>query len=77
VEEGERWGACKLLRVPFGLNLDTTEMDVFIIEKLQKKLNYWNNLHLPLASTTIVINSMLKSTLVCKVQLKVQQATKV
>jgi hypothetical protein len=35
VKDGE---LIKLLGVPFGLNLDTKEVDAFLIEKLQKKL---------------------------------------
>ncbi len=53
----------KLLGVPFGLNLDTKEVDAFLIEKLQKKLRHWNILHLPLVGRAIVINSVSASTL--------------
>jgi hypothetical protein len=42
--------------MPFGLNLDTKEVDAFLIEKLQKKLKYWSILHLPLVGRAIVIN---------------------
>jgi hypothetical protein len=37
VKDGE---LVKLLGVPFGLNLNTKEVDVFLIEKLWKKLKY-------------------------------------
>jgi hypothetical protein len=49
------------LGVHFGLNLDTKEVDAFLIEKLQKKLRHWNTLHLPLVGRVVVVNFMLAS----------------
>ncbi len=52
----------KLLGVPFGLNLNAKEVDVFLIEKLSKKLKYYNTIHLPLISRVVVVNFVLAST---------------
>ncbi len=53
----------KLLGVPFGLNLNAEEVDVFLIEKLSKKLKYYNTIHLPLIGKVVVVNFVLASTL--------------
>jgi hypothetical protein len=53
----------KLLGVPFGLNLNAKEVDIFLIEKLWKKLKYCNTIHLPLIGRVVVVNFVLASTL--------------
>jgi hypothetical protein len=60
VKDGE---LIKLLGVPFGLNLNTKEVDAFLIEKLWKKFKYYNTFHLPLIGRVVVINFVLASTL--------------
>jgi len=52
----------KLLGVPFGLNLNAKEVDIFLIEKLWKKLKYYNTIHLPLIARVVVVNFVLAST---------------
>ncbi len=37
-----------LLGTEFGLNLDFNDVDGFLIEKIQKKIRFWNTVHLPL-----------------------------
>ncbi len=53
----------KLLGVHFGLNLNAKEVDVFLIEKLWKKLEYYSTLHLLLIGRVVVVNFVLASTL--------------
>lgn len=38
----------KMLNTPFGLGLDDKEVDTFLIEKIHKKLKFWNMIHLPI-----------------------------
>ncbi len=38
-------------------------MDTFLIEKIYKKLKFWNMIHLPIAGRVIIVNFVLASTL--------------
>jgi hypothetical protein len=53
----------KLLGTPFGFNLDTNDVDEFLVGKFRKKLKYWNMMHVSLTSRVVVINSILTSSL--------------
>ncbi len=46
----------KLSGMTFGLNLDSKEVDLFLIENLQKKHKYLSTLHLPFIGKVVVIN---------------------
>lgn len=54
VKDGE---LAKLLGVVFGLNLNSKEVDAFMIEIFQIKHRYQSTFHFPLTSKAIVINS--------------------
>lgn len=53
----------KLLGTPFGLELDTKNVDDFLVEKITKKLKYWSTTRLSLAGRTLIVNQVLLSTL--------------
>jgi hypothetical protein len=36
-----------LLGTEFGLNLDLNDVDGFLVQKIQKKIRFWNTVHLP------------------------------
>jgi hypothetical protein len=46
----------KLLETPFSLDLHTLDVDAFIVEKVEKKLRYWVNIHLSLAWRATIVN---------------------
>ncbi len=48
-----------LLGIPFGVDLETKDMDEFFIKCLKKKLKYWFLIHLPLVSKTFIISLVL------------------
>jgi hypothetical protein len=53
----------KLLCTPFGVDLETKDMDKFSIEQLKKKFKYWFSVPLPLVNKTLIVNSMLTASL--------------
>lgn len=53
----------KLLGTPFGLNLNTLDVDQFLYQKISKKLDYWSNMRSPLVGRAIICNNVLLSTL--------------
>jgi len=53
----------KLLGAPFNITLDTEDIDLFLKQKVSKKLSYWSSQRLLLAGRVIVVNSVLLSTL--------------
>lgn len=59
-EEGD---LSKLLGTPFGLNLDTRDVDQFLYKKITKKLEYWSSMKLSLAGRIVICNQVLLSTL--------------
>lgn len=60
VEEGN---LSKLPSTPFGLNLNTTDVDRFLYGKTTKKLDYWSTMKLSLAGRVVIYNQLLLSTL--------------
>ena len=52
-----------MLGTPFGLNLNTPNIDKFIFQKIQKKLGYWTTIDLSLARQGVIVNLVLLSTL--------------
>lgn len=57
-EEGD---LSKLLMIPFGLHLNTPNVDQFLYKKISMKLDYWSNMKLPLAWGVVVYNHVLMS----------------
>lgn len=53
----------KLLDTPFGLNLNTPDIDHFLYQKNSKKLDYWSTMKFVLAGRVVICNQMLLSTL--------------
>ena len=53
----------KLLGTPFGLNLNTHDVDRFLYNKISKKLDYWSTMKLSLAGRVVICNRVLLSTL--------------
>ena len=53
----------KLLGTPFGLNLNTPDIDQFLYRKISKKLDYWSTMKLALAGRVVICNQVLLSTL--------------
>lgn len=53
----------KLLGTPFGITLDTDDVDAFLAAKITRKLSYWTTVHLSLAARAVVVNSVLLSSL--------------
>lgn len=53
----------KLLGAPFGITLETTDVDRFLKDKISKKLRYWSSQRLSLAGSVTVVNAVLFSTL--------------
>jgi hypothetical protein len=53
----------KLLGTPFGISLETNDVDAFLQQKITKKLNYWNSQFLSLTARRVIVNSILLSTL--------------
>ena len=53
----------KLLGTPFGLNLNTRNVDQFLYNKIAKKLEYWSGMRLSLAGRIVICNQVLLSTL--------------
>lgn len=53
----------KKLGVPFGLNLNTKDVDQFLYNKIAKKLDYWSRIKLSLAGRIVICNQLLLSTL--------------
>ena len=59
-EEGD---LSKLLGTPFGLNLNTNDVDRFLYSKIAKNLNYWSSMKLSLAGRVVICNQVFLSTL--------------
>jgi len=53
----------KLLGAPFGITLETQDIDGFLKDKVSKKLRYWTSQYLSLAGQVIIVNAILLSTL--------------
>ena len=53
----------KLLGTPFGLNLDTNDVDQFFYGKIAKKLDYWSTIKLSLTERAVSCNQVVISTL--------------
>ena len=53
----------KLLGIPFGLNLNTHDIDRFLYNKISIKLDYWSTMKLSLAWRVVICNQVLLSTL--------------
>ena len=60
VEEGY---LSKLLCTPFGLNLNTQDVDNFLYRKNSNKLDYWSTMKISLAGQVVICNQVLLSTL--------------
>jgi len=60
VEDGD---VSKLLGSIFGLNLDTSNVDKFLLDHIHKKLEFWCTIKINTAGRTIVINHVLLSSL--------------
>ena len=54
---------CKFLGTPFGLNMTTHDMDSFLKEKLDKKLQYWCTTKNNSIGRGVIVNGILLSTL--------------
>ena len=52
-----------MLGTPFGLNLNTPDIDQFLYRKISNKLNYWCTMKLALAGRVVICNQVLSSTL--------------
>ena len=52
-----------MLGTPFGLNLNTLDIDQFLYRKISKKLDYWSTMKYALASRVVICNQVLLSTL--------------
>ena len=52
-EEGDLF---KLLGIPFGLNLNVSDIDNFLYSKISRKLAYWSTMKFSLAGRTLVCN---------------------
>ena len=59
-EEGD---LSKLLGTPFGLKLNTPDIDQFLYNKISKILDYWSCRKLSLAGIIVICNQVLLSTL--------------
>jgi hypothetical protein len=46
----------KLFGVFFGLNLDVEKVDEFLVERIWKKLMFWNMVHLLLVGRLVMAN---------------------
>ena len=46
----------KLLDTPFGLNLNTPDVDKFLYNKTFKKLDYWSTMKLSLGGMIVICN---------------------
>ena len=53
----------ELLGTPFGLNLETKDVDHLFYSKFLKKLDYWSSMKLSLADKAAIYNQVLISTL--------------
>ena len=53
----------KLLGTPFGLNLNTQDVDQFLYAKIAKKIDYSSTMKLSLAGRVVICNQVLLSTL--------------
>jgi hypothetical protein len=53
----------KLLGTVFGVDLDTGNIDEFLMQKIRKKLCYWTTTHLSLSGRVTIINQVLLATL--------------
>ena len=53
----------KLLGTPFGLHLETCDIDLFLFQKVRKKLIYWSSKFLSLLARAIIVNMVLLSSL--------------
>ena len=53
----------ELLGTPFGLNLETKDVDHLFYNKFKKKLGYWSTMKLSLADKAAIYNQVLISTL--------------
>ncbi|KAG0623283.1 hypothetical protein M758_3G162400 [Ceratodon purpureus] len=60
----------KLLGTPFGISLNTVDVDEFLAAKVSKKLRYWTTIHLSLAGRAVIVNSVLLSTLWIRASLR-------
>ena len=63
LEMGGRGDLSKLLGTPFGLNLNTPNVDKFLYNKISKKLDYWSTMKLSLGGRIVICNQVLLSTL--------------
>jgi hypothetical protein len=59
----EECSLSKLLGISFGLNLDTQDIDAFLLGKVTKKLGYWVNVHFFLEDRVVIVNSVFFSML--------------
>jgi hypothetical protein len=51
----------KLLGAPFGVSLSTANVNQILLEKIDRKLQYWCTTHLNLAGREVVVNGVLIS----------------
>ncbi len=49
----------KLMGTSFELNVDTKEINQFLVNRLQKKLKYLHSRHIPLTKTITIVKSIL------------------
>jgi hypothetical protein len=59
-QAGELW---KLLGTPFGLTLNTQDIDLFLLAKIDKKIQTWSKTQLNLAGHEVIANGVMTSTL--------------
>jgi hypothetical protein len=53
----------KMFSMPFGIGLDSKEVDTFLIEKICTMLKFLNTIHLLIVGWAIIVNFVLASTL--------------
>lgn len=53
----------KLLGAPFGLSLSTHDVDTFLYDKMEKKLNHWSSQKINPTGRAVIVNSVPLSTL--------------
>ena len=61
ISQADEEGVSKLLGAPFGLSLTTKDVDVFLFDKLSKKLIHWSTTKINPIGRSIVANSVLLS----------------
>lgn len=53
----------KLLNITFGFNLETKDINMFYVEKIQKRLKFLNTIHIFIIENIYINNVVISSTL--------------